>query len=197
MMTEIAPGQFGKEFVDLDFQSWYLLCGYRGSVSDLPRADLAKPQMRRRARGRRSIIFLILVHLAHHQFFVFYKGQDFPTHRVVLGIFVIAKGGEFVFAALERIEFGFVRLLLLNQRRISLGLEYVIDMSIDSAGQHDLAFAVQVHAIADASTSFLACNVGAWSDNLAESQHRLKCLCVENIDDLVLVGDSVEYCRAG
>ena len=59
---------------------------------------------------------------------------------MVLGVLVVAEGGELVFPALEGIEFRLVGLPLLDQRRVGPGREDVIDMGVDGSRQGDLVF---------------------------------------------------------
>src|SRR5690606_14842162 len=71
-------------------------------------------------------------------------------------VFVVAECGERVFAALEGIEFGLVGLPLLDQRRVGPGGKHVGDIGVDSSRQGDLAFAVDIHAVAH--TGSLRCS---------------------------------------
>jgi hypothetical protein len=49
MPAEFTPAQFAEEFVDVTGELWILGGGKSRGVPDLPRADLAKAQMRRQS----------------------------------------------------------------------------------------------------------------------------------------------------
>src|SRR6201999_3763840 len=55
MPAELAPAEFAEEFFHLWPQFWLFVGGEMRGVPDLPRADLAKPQMRRQAGGAGAV----------------------------------------------------------------------------------------------------------------------------------------------